>query len=83
MSANTLFILILKPSELQLDAITQVSSAYKMILALLLGILANSLIHRRKNGGPRIEPRGTSCLTISHPEEILLRVFLICLLSRR
>jgi hypothetical protein len=33
MSTDTLFTLILKSWELGLDAITQVSSAYKMILA--------------------------------------------------
>jgi hypothetical protein len=43
-----------------------------MILALLVGILGKSLIYRGKNSGQRNEPCGTPCLTISHPEEVLL-----------
>ena len=37
------------------------------------------IIHtkKEKNKGPRIEPCGTPCLTISHPEGVQLSVFLL------
>jgi len=32
-------------------------------------IFGSSLIYKRKNNGPRIEPHGTPCLTGSHLEK--------------
>jgi hypothetical protein len=47
-----------------------VSSAYKMILALLVVMLGRSLIYNKKSNGPRIEPCGTLYLIISHSEDV-------------
>jgi hypothetical protein len=49
-----------------------VSSAYMMILAILVIMLGRSLTYSRKNSGPRIEPYRTPYLVISHSEEVLL-----------
>jgi hypothetical protein len=51
-----------------------VSSAYKKILAPLLGTLVMSLMNRREKSGPRTELPGTPSETSAHLDEEQCRI---------
>jgi hypothetical protein len=55
-----------------------VSSAKIIGVENLVIILGKSFIYKRNNKGPNIDPCGTSCLTLSQSEAILL-LSLLCI----
>jgi hypothetical protein len=67
-SAKIVFTLVENSTVLEPVIIKLVSSACNINIAFLEVIKGKSFINNKKNKGPRIDPCGTPCLTISQSE---------------